>query len=62
MTPRFYFNVDENTCANESWLVSYLHRMYCIDEDEIINELRTRREYYGWYECSVSNDIFEEFC
>lgn len=61
MIQRFYFNVDENLCVNEDWLVDYLHRLYSIDKDEIISELRSCREYFGWYECSVSSDIWDKF-
>lgn len=62
MEPRFYFNVDENLCVSERWLVGHLRRLYGFDEDEIVGELRSCREYFGWYECQVSDDIFEEFC
>ena len=62
MSEYFYFNTDENLCANESWLIAHLHFTEGIEEDEIINELHTKREYYGWYECQVSNDIANKFC
>lgn len=63
MTPKFYFNTDENVCASEPWLIQYLHiQNPDIDEDEIEGELRSRREYFGWYECQVSDDIFDNFC
>lgn len=63
MTPRFYFNADENVCASERWVIQYLHiQNPDIDEDEIEGELRSRREYFGWYECQVSDDIFDNFC
>lgn len=61
MFQRFYFNADENLCANEHWLIGYLHLAEGIDEDEIESELHSRREYFGWYECQVSNDISDKF-
>lgn len=61
MFQRFYFNADENICANERWLVSYLHQSEGISEDEVKHELRSRREYFGWYECQVSSDIADAF-
>lgn len=63
VTPRFYFNADENLCASEHWVIQYLHiQNPNIDEDEIEGELHSCREYFGWYECQVSDDIFDEFC
>lgn len=63
MSPKFYFNADENLCASEGWVIQYLHiQNPDIDEDEIEGELRSRREYFGWYECQVSDDIFDNFC
>ena len=65
MTPRFYFNIGENMCASENWLVEYLQGEYpspILSEEEILYELHTRREFHGWFECEISNDIFEAFC
>lgn len=63
MTPKFYFNADENVCASEHWVIQYLHiRNPNISESEIGSKLHSRREYFGWYECQVSDDIFDEFC
>lgn len=62
MEERFYFNMDENVCADEGWLIEYLHiQNPDLTEDEIENELHSCREFMGWYECQVSNSIFEKF-
>ena len=51
MEERFYFNMDENVCADEGWLIGYLHvQNPDLTEDEIENELRSCREFAGWYE------------
>ena len=60
---RFYHNCDLNCTADERWLVEYLRENEAgyddATDDEIIDELRTRHEVYGWYECQVSNTIEE---
>lgn len=62
MDGRFYFNMDENLCADEDWLIGYLHEQNPdLAEDEIEDELRSCREFEGWYECQVSNSISEKF-
>lgn len=62
MEEKFYFNVDENLCANEDWLIEYLHiQKPDLTEDEIEDELRSCREFEGWFECQVSNSIAEKF-
>ena len=63
MTPKFYFNADENVCASEHWVIQDLHRQNAdMGEDESEGEVHSRREYFGWYECQVSDDIFDNFC
>lgn len=64
MENRFYFNIGENVCANERWLVEYLQQEYpspILSEEEILYELHTRREFHGWFECGVADDIEEKF-
>lgn len=62
MEERFYFNMGENLCADERWLIGYLHiQNPDLTEDEIENELHSCREFAGWYECQVSNSISEKF-
>ena len=60
---RFYHNSGLNFTADERWLVEYLRENEAgyddATDDEIIDELRTRHEVYGWYECQVSNTIEE---
>lgn len=57
----FYFNSDSNICATEYWVIEYLFYMGVDDSRENIkNELRSKREFFGWYECTVSDDIYEK--
>ena len=58
---RFYFNVDENTCMDEDSLISYLNDLYGDSKEDIKEELHSCREYFGWYECEVSDTIKEKF-
>lgn len=56
----FYFNLELNTCATENWVVDYLFYMGVEDSREQIREgLHSKREFFGWYECEVSDDIYE---
>lgn len=57
---RFYFNEDENICADEDWLIDFLYNGE-LTKDEIRQELRTTRCYYGWFECDVSDSIHKKF-
>ena len=61
-TMKFYFNIDENCCMDESSLINYLYED-CSDLNklELLQELRTHREFDGWYECSVSDEISKFF-
>lgn len=58
---KFYFNDDENVCATEDDVIKYLHEITGWKPEYIREELHTCREYYGWYECQVSNTIKEKF-
>lgn len=61
MDNTFYFNSDSNICATENWVIEYLFDMGVDDSRENIkNELRSKREFFGWYECTVSDDIYEK--
>lgn len=61
MDNTFYFNSDSNICATENWVIEYLFYMGVDDSRENIkNELRSKREFFGWYECTVSDDIYEK--
>ena len=68
---RFYYNADLNICAEEDWVVDYIlcHEDVACDEfakglirgrDFILDNLRSRREYCGWFDCEVSNTIAEK--
>lgn len=57
----FYFNLELNTCATENWVVDYLFYMGVEDSrEQIREELHSKREFFGWYECTVSDDIYEK--
>lgn len=60
---RFYFNINENCCADENWVIEYLlnNEEEVHDWEEAYEGLRTYHEFYGWYECEVSNTIEEKF-
>lgn len=59
---RFYFNQDLNTCADENWVISYIQAENPdFESNDIKEELHTKRNYFGWYDCQVSNTIQEKF-
>lgn len=59
---RFYFNVDENICADEEWVVNYLlENSRGSTREEILDGLHYCRCYNNWYECQVSNTISKKF-
>ena len=56
----FYYNTDMGICAEENWVVVFLvENNYCEDKEEALDSLRTRRGFYGWVDCEVSNTIEE---
>ena len=59
---RFYYNSELNICAEEPWVVDYLYYDGTVNSrEEALKELRTKREFYGWFDCEVSNTIAERF-
>jgi len=59
---RFYYNEGMNICAEETWVTDYLFMDGMFDlREEALEELRTKHEVYGWFECEVSNTIDEKF-
>lgn len=58
---RFYFNADENICADEDYVIDCLQEDMEWSREDIREELHSCREYYGWYECEVSSAIKEKF-
>lgn len=59
---KFYYNADMNVCANETWVVDHLFMGEMFESrEEALEELRTKREVYGWFECEVINTIDEKF-
>ena len=59
---KFYYNMDINCCAEETWVSDYLYNGGMVySREEAIEALRTKREFYGWFECDVSDTIAENF-
>ena len=59
---RFYFNDQIDVCAEEPWVVNYLiENGFCENEAEALEELHTRRNFHGWFDCEVSPAIEESF-
>lgn len=59
----FYFNIELNLCATKQWVIDYIYindNKDNMSRDEIKIALETQREFLGWYECDVSNDIFDK--
>ena len=55
---KFYYNMDINCCAEETWVSDYLYNGGMVDSrEEAIEALRTKREFYGWFECDVSGMV-----
>lgn len=58
---KFYHNNNINVTAEESWVADYLYISGQVEsQDEAVEELQGKREFYGWYECEVSNTIEEK--
>ena len=59
---KFYYNADMNICAEETWAIDYLFMGGMIDSrKEALEELRTKHEVYGWFECEISDTIERKF-
>ena len=59
---RFYYNSELNLCAEEPWVAGYLYYHGAVDStEEALENLRTKREFYGWFDCEVSDTIAEHF-
>ena len=59
-TINFYYNINMNICAEEDWVVGFLvENEDCENKEEALDGLRSRREFYGWIDCDVSNTIAE---
>ena len=58
----FYFNYQINVCEEEDWVVNYLIESGdCETKEEAIDNLHTRRNFEGWFDCEVSDTIEELF-
>lgn len=59
---RFYYHEGLNVCAEETWVADYLFFSRMVESrEEALEELRTKHEVYGWFECEVSSTIAEKF-
>ena len=59
---RFFYNKDTNVCADMSWVVDYIYISGQAESREEAEEnLLSKREYCGWYECEVSHTIEDLF-
>lgn len=57
---KFYHNKHTNITAEEQWVADYLYQSGQVESrEEAVEELQSRREFCGWYECEVSNTIEE---
>lgn len=57
---RFYHNNNINITAEESWVADYLYQSGQVENREkAVEDLQSKREFCGWYECGVSNTIEE---
>lgn len=59
---RFYYNIGLRLCAEEDWVADYLYIAGSVESrEEAVEELRSRGEFCGWFECEVSGTIEEKF-
>ena len=57
---KFYHNNGLNLTAEEEWVADYLYLSGQVNNRAAAREgLETKREFFGWYECEVSNTIEE---
>lgn len=49
---RYYYNADENLCADEEFTVHFLCMTEDLTAEEALEGLRTKREFYGWFDTS----------
>ena len=57
---KFYHIKNINVTAEESWVADYLYQSGQVESrEEAVEELQSKREFCGWYECEVSNTIEE---
>lgn len=57
---KFYYHLDRNICAEESWVAEYLVNNGEVEtEEEAIIGLHSYWSFCGWNDCEVSNTIME---
>lgn len=47
---RYYYNADENLCADEEFAVYFLCEVEGLTAEEALEGLHTKREFYGWFD------------
>ena len=47
---RYYYNADENLCADEDFVIYFLCGMEGLTAEEAREGLHTKREFYGWFD------------
>ena len=47
---RYYYNADENLCADEDFVVYFLCEMEGLIAEEAREGLHTKREFHGWFD------------
>lgn len=56
---RYFFNISLNMCAELEWVVEYFVCNKGANRNEARENLLSKRECEGWYECEVSDTIFD---
>lgn len=56
---RYFFNIGLNMCAELEWVVNYFVYNEGANRNEVKENLLSKREYEGWFECCVSDTIFD---
>ena len=59
---RYYYNADENLCADEDFVIYFLCGMEDLTAEEAREGLHTKREFYGWFDTTFkcADDIPRE--
>lgn len=47
---RYYYNADENICADEEFTIHFLCMTEDLTAEEALEGLRIKREFYGWFD------------
>ena len=47
---RYYYNADENLCADEAFVIYFLCEMESLTAEEAREGLHRKRGFYGWFD------------